>query len=71
MPRVVDAVFRQRKFFLACCFALTGMIALFIGKLGGGEFIALAGTVLGLYGAANVIEKRDAEAYTLEEKLNS
>jgi len=32
---------------------------LFTGKLGGGEFIGIAATVLGLYGGANVLGKRN------------
>lgn len=47
----------QRKFILACLFALSGASALFIAKMSGGEFITLAALILGIYGGANVAEK--------------
>lgn len=53
----MDEKYRSRKFGLACAFTVAGMTGLFTGFLGGGEFIGLAGTVLGLYAAANVLEK--------------
>jgi len=37
---------------------ITGIAALFSGQMGGGEFIGLAGVILGLYGGANVMEGR-------------
>lgn len=46
---------KSRKFILALVFTITGVAAMFTGKLGGGEFIGLAATVLGLYGGANVL----------------
>lgn len=46
-----------RKFILACYFALAGTIGLFATRLNGGEFIALAALILGLYAGANVAEK--------------
>ena len=52
----MDRIFRQRKFVLALIFTFTGIAALFLGFLTGGEFIMLVGLILGLYGAANVAE---------------
>lgn len=46
---------KSRKFILALVFTIAGVAAMFTGKLGGGEFIGLAATVLGLYGGANVL----------------
>jgi len=50
--------YRSRKFALAVAFTTVGTIGLFTDKIGGGEFIGLAGVVLALYGAANVMEKK-------------
>lgn len=47
--------FKSRKFILALMFTIAGIGAMFTGKFGGGEFIGLAATVLGLYGGANVL----------------
>jgi hypothetical protein len=47
--------FKSRKFILALLFTFAGIGAMVTGKLGGGEFIGLAATVLGLYGGANVL----------------
>ena len=54
----MDRLMRQRKFALACLFAAVTVIALFTGHITGGEFIASEAAILGLYGAANVMEKR-------------
>lgn len=50
--------YRSRKFILAGFFTLTGTVALFLGGLSGGEWIALATVVLGLYGAADVTDQK-------------
>ena len=55
----MDHQFRSRKFILAAVFTMAGVAGLFTGKLGGGEFIGIAATVLGLYGGANVLGKRN------------
>jgi hypothetical protein len=55
----VGKIYTQRKFFLAVLFSIAGIIALFIDKIGGGEFVALCSAVLALYGASNVFEKRN------------
>ena len=49
----------QRKFFLACFFAGIASLALFIPPypMSGGNYIAIAALILGIYGGANVIEK--------------
>ncbi len=51
--------FKSRKFALAVAIQLTSIIALFTGHLGGGEFIGVSATVLGLYGGANVLSERN------------
>ena len=48
----------SRKFGLAVALTAAGIVALFLGKLTGGEYVALATLVLSAYGAANVMEKR-------------
>ncbi len=47
----------QRKFIIASFFSVASTVALFADKLSGGEYVALAGVVLGLYATANVVEK--------------
>jgi len=54
----MDNKFRSRKFMVAIFFTLSGTVGLFMDKLGGGEYIALATTVLTLYGLANVADKK-------------
>jgi hypothetical protein len=54
----MDNRFRSRKFLLAVAFTTTGVVGLFADKIGGGEFIGLAGVVLGLYGTASVVEAK-------------
>jgi len=53
-----DNRYRSRKFLFAAFFSAMGTIGLFTSHLSGGEWIGLAGVVLGLYGAANVWEKK-------------
>lgn len=50
--------YRSRKFLLAAFFTGTGMIALFTGHLTGGEWISLAGLIVGLYGASDVADQK-------------
>lgn len=50
-------LFPDRKFTLAIFFSLVSTLGLFASKLSGGEFVALVGTILGLYGIANVATK--------------
>lgn len=49
-----DLIFRQRKYSLAVAFTLASIAGLFTGHVSEGSFIALAGLIIGLYGAANV-----------------
>lgn len=53
-----DSKYRSRKFFLACFSLITSAVGLFWGILDGGTWVAALSLVLGLYGAANVMEKR-------------
>ena len=50
----MDALYRQRKFGLALMFSVATIVGFFLGRLDGGEFIGAMGTILALYGAANV-----------------
>jgi len=50
--------FKSRKFALAAVAMLASVLALFLNKIGGGEWIGAIGVILGLYGGANVIEKK-------------
>lgn len=54
----LDDKYRSRKLALAVYFSVIGTIALFTDKVSGDQFVFLAGVVLGMYGAANVMEKR-------------
>ena len=54
----MDAVFTQRKFTIAVLFAVASIVGLFTEHITGGEFIALSSSILGLYGAANVMSKK-------------
>ena len=47
----------QRKFTLAIIALVGGLVCVAVERMGGGEFVALVTSVLGLYGAANVAEK--------------
>jgi len=47
----MEGKYRQRKFLLACFFAWVITIALFIGKMTGGEFNMALLAILGMYGA--------------------
>lgn len=58
MEAVAAAIRSQRKFMLACFFAIVGSVALFIDKMSGEQYNFLVGTILALYGAANVADKR-------------
>jgi len=51
----------QRKFLLACFFALAGTAALFFNKISGGEFIALITLVMGIYNTANYLIKKESK----------
>jgi hypothetical protein len=53
--------FSSRKFLITISILIVGSIALLIGKLGGGEYVALATLILGVYASANVVEKRQKQ----------
>jgi hypothetical protein len=46
-----------RKFIIAALFAIAATALCAAGKINGGEFVAVAGLVTGLYGAANAAGK--------------
>jgi len=46
-----------RKFIVALLFWASASVLCAVGQLGGGEFVAIAGLVTGLYGAANAASK--------------
>lgn len=54
----MPAPYTSRKFLLACVFTAAAILGLLLEKLSGSEFVMLAGTVLGLYGAADVIQDK-------------
>ena len=51
----------SRKFQLAAFSMVSGTAALFFGKMGGGEYVALVLAILGAYGAANVMAARNGK----------
>lgn len=51
----------RKKYALACAMFVVGSLALFADKLTGGEWVAMCGTVLGLFSAADVAEKRGGQ----------
>jgi len=55
----MDEKYRSRKFYLAVFFALMATVGLFTGHLEGGAYVGVVTSVLMLYGAANVAEKRN------------
>ena len=48
-----------RRFILAFLFAIVSCGCVIAGIISGGEFCSIAGVVLGIYGGADVINKRD------------
>ena len=52
-----ERTYTSRKFMFAVFFTLTGSAALMIDKMTGGEWVMLAGLVIGLYAAGSVAEK--------------
>ena len=59
MSKIVANVFAQRKFTLAFMFTVAGIAGLFVDKLTGDQFNFLVGIILSIFGAANVMEKRN------------
>ena len=54
----MDDKYRSRKFGLAAFASGCSAVALFMGIISGGEWVAAQTIILGLYGAANVWEKK-------------
>ena len=48
----------NRKFYLACFFALTAAVALFAGRLDQGGFVTLATLILSIFAAGNIVDKK-------------
>jgi hypothetical protein len=47
-----------RKFSLACFASVAGTVLCYVGKLSGSEWVAMQSLVLGIFGTANVIDKK-------------
>ena len=54
----MDMTFRNRKFALAVTAMTASIVMVFMDKIGAGEWIACITIVLGLYGMANVMDKK-------------
>ena len=53
----MDSKFRSRKFILAASGLAVSSIALLLGMMDGSAYVLALGTVLGMYGAANVSQR--------------
>lgn len=49
---------RSTKFIQAAFIQITGAIALFMGKVDGGTYVALSSLALTIYAVADVVQKR-------------
>ena len=49
---------RSTKFLQAAFIQVTGALALFVGKVDGGTYVALSTLALSIYAVANVAQKR-------------
>lgn len=54
--------YRSRKFWLSASGLGAGIVALFLGKMDGPTYVALVSFILGIYGTANVAEKKKISA---------
>lgn len=54
------ARFLSRKFLLAAFASGVASVALFTGHMGAVEWLSAQGTVLGVYGLSNVVQKKGA-----------
>jgi len=54
----MDDKYRSRKFALATSSLLMAGVGMYMGFISGGEFVAAISAILGLYGAANVMDKK-------------
>lgn len=48
----------NRKFILACFTSVSAVGLCYLGKITGGDWVGVQALVLGLFGAANVIDKK-------------
>lgn len=48
----------NRKFILACFASVASVFLCYIGKISGGEWVAVQTLILGIFGAANVVDKK-------------
>jgi len=55
----MDNKFRSRKFALTIAALIMASVFLYIGKLAGSEWVTVTIFILGLYGAANVMESKE------------
>jgi hypothetical protein len=53
-----SALAGNRKFILAAFASVSAGVLCYLGKITGGDWVAVQGLVLGLFGAANVIDKK-------------
>lgn len=60
-----------RKYSLALLLVIGGIVALFIGKMDGATYVALATLILSVYGAANVADKHVKAKATANASLPS
>ena len=51
---------RSTKFAQAIFVQITGAVALFVGKVDGGTYVALSTLALSIYAVADVVQKRNA-----------
>lgn len=53
---------RSTKFLQSAFVQVTGAVALFIGKIDGGTYVALSTLALSIYAVADVVQKRNEQA---------
>jgi|VirMetMinimDraft_7_1064189.scaffolds.fasta_scaffold492552_2 hypothetical protein len=56
----MDKLYRNRRFGLAVALTLASIAGLFLDQLEGGEFIALSGVILGMYGGG--LDRKEYES---------
>jgi hypothetical protein len=61
--KAMDTInWRSTKFLQSAFVQVTGAVALFIGKIDGGTYVALSTLALSIYAVADVIQKRNEAA---------
>ena len=58
MTTTADSKFRSRKFMISVFGLIVSSAALFTGHMADSQYVAALAFILGLYGAADVTEKR-------------